>query len=337
MTPETRQTVATLGVVGAFAAVVGLLFLWAGNRTTAPEARPSSSATSATSAGQAATPTAAPTEVVIDTSAGYRLARAAEKALQKICQPGEVDTTFNVVSYNIHSAHGHRGASLDRIAAAIRALHADIVLLQEVDSGRANTGRVNQPEALAARLDMVSAYGANGRLDGGWIGNAILTRYPLVSAKNAPLPNDGRRQPRGLLHAVLDVNGIEVSVFDNHLDFHSDSLKARQMQYAARLIATDTRPGIVGGDLNSFPGSGAAAAARSVAHDPFPLVGKGSSATSPADRPRSRIDYVLHRGPGLTPVVTSVPPVLLSDHRPVFAAYRLTGQRACTPAQTIPK
>lgn len=321
MTPEKRQTLATLAVVLVLLLpIVGLVAIRA---LSGPE-KPGS----ITGDG----PTAAPTEVVIDTSEGYLLARKAEELLHKTCVPGQVDTTFNVVSFNIHSGHGRRGASLDRIAAAIRALHADIVLLQEVDSGRAKSGRVNQPEALAARLDMVSAYGGNARLDGGWIGNAILTRYPLVSAKNAPLPNAARRQPRGLLHAVVNVDGIEVSVYDNHLDFHGDSLKARQMEYAAKLIAVDARPGIVGGDLNSFPASGAATAARSVAQDPFPLVGKGSSATSPADRPRSRIDYVLHRGPGLTPLVTSVPPVLLSDHRPVFASYRLTGEKSCTPA-----
>lgn len=323
MTPEKRQTLATLAVVLVLLVPVAVLLVVRG--LSGPE-KPGD-APHASSAPT--TPSMAPTEVVIDTSDGYRLARKVEKALQKPCQPGLVDTTFNVVSFNIHSGHGRRGASLDRIAAAIRELHADVVLLQEVDSGRARTGRVNQPEALAARLDMVSAYGGNARLDGGSIGNAILTRYPLVSAVNEPLPNGKGRQPRGLLHAVVDVAGIEVSIYDNHLDFHGDSLKARQMQHAATLIAPDPRPGVIGGDLNSFPASAAVAAARSVAQDPFPVVGRGSSATSPADRPRARIDYVLHRGPGLVPLVTTVPPVLLSDHRPVFAAFRLTGTKAC--------
>jgi endonuclease/exonuclease/phosphatase family metal-dependent hydrolase len=325
VTAETRQTFITAGVVALIGVFITVLLLVTRGHSRAPDAPPGSDGPTAASQ----TPAPAPTEVVIDKSDGYALARKAEEILQKSCLPGPVDTTFNVVTYNIHSGHGHSGASLDRIADALRSLHADIVLLQEVDSGRSRTGRVNQPEALAARLDMVSAYGGNARLDGGVIGNAILTRYPLVSAKNSPLPNADGRQPRGLLHAVLKVDGIEVSVFDNHLDFHSDALKARQMAHAAQLIAADPLPGIVGGDLNSFPGSGAAAAARSVAQDPFPLVGRGSSATSPADRPRSRIDYLLHRGTGLTPLVTTVPPVLLSDHRPVFASYRLTGQRTC--------
>lgn len=331
VTPETRQTAATLGIVGALALVIGALFLVIGPKSDAPRgpAAPESET------GSASPEEAVPTEVVIDTSEGYLLARRAEEILAKTCVPGPSETTFTVVSFNIHSGRGRTGASLDRIAESIRALRADVVLLQEVDRGRAKSGKVDQPAALAARLDMASAFGANARLDSGVIGNAILTRFPLVSARNSRLPNADDRQPRGLLHAVITIGGIEVSVFNNHLDFHSDALKARQMQRAAQLIAPDARPGIVGGDLNAFPASGAVAAARAVAQDPFPLVGRGSSATSPAERPRSRIDYILHRGPGLTPLATSVPPVLLSDHRPVVATYHLTGQKQC-PAGPAP-
>ncbi len=330
MTPEKRQSLITVGVVGVLALIVAVLLVV--TRGSDPATRPATGVSDDnTDAGEAV-----PAEVAIDQSPGYILARKAEEVLQKTCRPGAVDTTFNVVSFNIHSGHGRRGASLARIAAAIKELKADVVLLQEVDRGRSNSGGVDQPAYLAGQLDMVSAYGANARLHGGLIGNAILTRYPLVSAKNSPLPNAGGRQPRGQLHAVINVDGIEVSIFNHHLDFHGDSLKARQMQSAARLISLDVRPGIVGGDFNAFPASAAAGAARSVAQDPFPMVGKGSAATSPENRPRSRIDYVLHRGPGLTPLVTTVPPVLLSDHRPVFAAYRLTGERACTPPTSAP-
>ena len=331
MTPEQRQSAATLGIVGTLVLVVGVLFLAIGLKTDTPRGPGGPDATT----GSASPQEAVPTEVVIDTPQGYLLARRAEEILKKTCVPGPAETTFTVVSFNIHSGHGRKGASLDRIAEAIRALRADVVLLQEVDRGRAKSGKVDQPAALAARLDMASAYGANARLDSGVIGNAILTRFPLVSARNSRLPNASGRQPRGLLHAVLTIDGIDVSVFNHHLDFHGDALKARQMQRAAELIAPDERPGIVGGDLNAFPASGAVAAARAIAQDPFPLVGQGSAATSPAERPRSRIDYILHRGPGLTPLATSVPAVVLSDHRPVVATYHLTGQRTC-PASPAP-
>lgn len=313
---------ATVSIVGVLALVVGLLFAWSATRPSAPGAGTATPPSS--SAENSETPS-----VVIATPDAWALARAAERKATEHCLPGEVAVRFTAVSFNIKSGHGRRGASLARIAQQIEALEADVVLLQEVDRHRAATGYVDQPEALATQLGMVSAFGANVRNGSQEYGVAILSRYPIVSAQNSPLPNARGRQPRGLLHAVLDVDGVEVSVFNTHLDFHADNLKGVQMGRAAQIIAEDTRPGLVGGDLNAFPGSAAVRAALSVTHDPFATVGHGSAATSPAHAPRSRIDYLLHRGPGLTPLATVVPRVLLSDHLPVLADYELRGMRTC--------
>lgn len=326
VTPEKRQTVATLGIVGALALVIGALFLAVGNKEVEP-------------LPPGATPTgAAPSDnVVVATPPGLDIPDV-EKYLRENCIAQPVSEQFVAVSYNIKSAHAYRGSSLARIAASLKEMDPAIVLLQEVDKNRSGSGHVDQPAYLAKALGMTYAYGVNVRRGSQEYGTAVLSRYPIVpgTGSNAPLPNARGRQPRGLLHIVVNVRGLELSIFNTHLDFHGDSLKAAQMRRAAQLIAADPRPRLVGGDLNARPGSAAVAAARSVADDPFPLVGRGSADTSPGNRPRSRIDYLFHRGTavtGLTALEADVPAVGLSDHRPVRVAYQLTGTPVCAPKQ----
>lgn len=327
VTPEKRQTLATLGIVGALALVIGALFLAVGNKDVEP-LPPGATPTTAPT-------TAAPTDsVVVATPPGLDIPDV-EKYLRENCVAQPVEEKFVAVSYNIKSGHAYRGSSLARIAASLKEMDPAIVLLQEVDKNRSGSGHVDQPAYLAKALGMTYAYGVNVRRGSQQYGTAVLSSYPIVpgTGSNAPLPNAAGRQPRGLLHIVVNVRGLELSVFNTHLDFHGDSLKAAQMRRAAQLIAADTRPRLVGGDLNAPPGSAAVAAARNVADDPFPLVGRGSADTSPGNAPRSRIDYLFHRGAGLTALAADVPAVALSDHRPVRVAYQLTGTPTCAAQQ----
>ena len=55
------------------------------------------------------------------------------------------------------------------------------------------------------------------RLYGGAYGIALLSRYPLQSLEQYPLPVPRGAEPRTLAHAVLDVDGREVSVYVTHL------------------------------------------------------------------------------------------------------------------------
>jgi endonuclease/exonuclease/phosphatase family metal-dependent hydrolase len=306
---------ATLGVVGALAVVIAGLFLAAGNKP-GDHAKPGPGAKGPTD------------NVVVATPSGLDIPDLS-KYLGKDCVPQQVRTQLVAVSYNIHSANAHRGASLARIGTSLAEMKADVVLLQEVDRHRAKSGYADQPAVLAKALGMTYAYGVNVRVGSQEYGTAILSRFPIISGENTPLPNASGRQPRGLLHAVISVEGIELSVFNTHLDFHGGSLKGTQMKRAAALIATDTRPRLVGGDLNSKPGSVAVAAAHSVADDPFATVARTSANTSPENSPRSRIDYLFQRGNGLRPLGADVPAVALSDHRPVRVAYELSGLTTC--------
>ena len=246
-----------------------------------------------------------------------------------LCPSLTVSHPLVVVSFNIHSAQDGNRTDLGRITQELRAWKADVVLLQEVDSGRRGTGFVEQARALAEALDMSWVYGPNQqRPDGGPIGNAVLTKFPIKSSGNIRLPLAGGKQHRGLLHAVLDVEGNEVSVYSTHFDHISGRARVAQARVAAQQVTRDDRPTILGGDLNAPAGSAPLQVLRAAGLGDAWAVGEGSGLTAPAHRPRSRIDFLLHDA-WIVPKQAVVLASSVSDHRAVWARMELREEVDC--------
>lgn len=211
------------------------------------------------------------------------------------------------------------------------------MLLQEVDRGRAWTGRVDMPAVLAEHLGSTWTFGANTRRSPtNELGNATLSRFPITDSRNVPLPGPPGTQPRGLLAATIDVGGTEVSVYNTHLENTSRAARLVQMRVVARVLADDQRPTILGGDLNSGPDSPVLATARRVASDTWPEAGLGPGYTHSARAPRVRIDYLMYDDGGdtdLEPVDAVVLRSAVSDHWALRADYRLVTDsgEVCVP------
>src|SRR4051812_17705775 len=109
---------------------------------------------------------------------------------------GKAGLKLRVPSYNIHQGltiH-RRQIALSMLKEAIKSLKADIVLLQEVagiqgaGSAREKAAAAKsggglssfQLEALADEIWPYYAYGRNAVFSGGFHGNAILSKYPIV-------------------------------------------------------------------------------------------------------------------------------------------------------------
>lgn len=152
---------------------------------------------------------------------------------------------------------------LDVIAAAVRALDADVVLLQEVENQRCL-------DALRARLGdayPTAILGETGRPAS--IDVAVLARDPMVSwrgHRGVPFERpDGRRGTfaRELLEVHLDHAGRRVVVFAAHFrskvrddpgQRHGEALAARRIVTARGDELPDALV-VLGGDLNDTPGS----------------------------------------------------------------------------------
>ncbi|WP_435770650.1 endonuclease/exonuclease/phosphatase family protein, partial [Nocardioides sp. SYSU DS0651] len=247
-----------------------------------------------------------------------------------LCPDLEVQHPITVLAFNIHGGltHGRR-VELDRVAREIRAWNADVVLLQEVDDHRRRSGFARQAQVLGGLTDLSWVYGPNHRRpDGGPIGNAILTRHEVKDWQNILLPRAGGKEQRGLLHAVLDVDGVEISVYSTHFDHRSSAARKAQARAAVAQIRKDGRPTILGGDLNATSGSDTLRTLRSIGLGDAWAVGEGPGHTAPARRPRHRIDFVLHDG-WFTPVQSAVLYSAVSDHRAVWTRLELREEIGC--------
>jgi endonuclease/exonuclease/phosphatase family metal-dependent hydrolase len=231
----------------------------------------------------------------------------------------------HVLQFNIHYGVSRFGPiGIADIAAEIRAWHPDIVSLNEVDSDAARSGRTDEASYLAKATGMYDVFGANlVQSDGHRFGNAILSRYPVRESANVHLPRTKGSEPRGLLHAVLRVEGRTVDFYSVHLTQGASSgLPQRivQAQAITRILATSHRPTILAGDLNSRPGTLPVRILRGYLLDAQEQAGTGNGDTVPAGAPVNRIDYVLydnHFRP--TPGGTQVLPSSSSDHRAVLS------------------
>jgi endonuclease/exonuclease/phosphatase family metal-dependent hydrolase len=249
------------------------------------------------------------------------------------CVPGS-DTTLRVVTFNIHSGLGPRGLNLEQVAREIESWDPDVVLLQEVDLFRRHSQGIDEAAWFGSRLGMSHSSGMNSSFGGrAQIGNATLSRFPIVEEANTYLPN----QPglpnavrRGLLRTSIEVGESVVSIYNTHLQPAYERLKLSQMQAVVRSLAADPDPKILGGDFNAVASSQVMGVARPFLTDVWDVVGAGPDGTSPGAH-RARIDHLLYSSP-LVPEEARTIESAVSDHRAVGATFTLPGDgEVCVP------
>src|SRR5215475_1415189 len=164
---------------------------------------------------------------------------------------------IRVATYNIHKCRGmNRRTDVDRIAAVIHDLRADVVALQEVVDVRDGKAEHDQVRRLAATLPQYHPYfGENRELYGGTYGNLTLSRFPLKACVNYDV-TWRHRERRGCLRTdVALADGTILHVFNVHL---GTSFLERRHQ-ARRLLSDEVLnraefagPRIVVGDFNEW-------------------------------------------------------------------------------------
>jgi endonuclease/exonuclease/phosphatase family metal-dependent hydrolase len=264
----------------------------------------------------------------------FRRAPKAPEAPPKIKCVSQEDVTLNVLTFNIHSALAPNGGlNLEQVAREIESWDPDIVLMQEIDRFRHHSGGIDQPAWFADRLGMEYSYGPNESPGNGQIGNATLSRFPIVDETNTHLPDQpGLRDAlqRGVLRTSIKVGETVVSIYNTHLQPAYDSLKLAQMQVVGRLLAADSRPKVLGGDFNAVSTSQVMSVAGQYLDDVWDSVGTGPEGTSP-NAHKARIDHVLYSSPFVPSVARTIESAV-SDHRAVGATLTLPGDgEVCVP------
>jgi len=243
-----------------------------------------------------------------------------------------MSATLRVATYNIHKGVQGLGPvrrlEIHNIGHAVEQLDADIVCLQEVRKLHRREERyftrwpeLPQAEFLAPE-GYEAVYKTNATTRHGEHGNALLSRWPIVSHGHEDM-SDHRFEQRGLLHVKVQVEKKAVNVIVLHLGLIAGS-RVRQIEQMGRYLEREIpkrEPLIVAGDLNDW-GAKLRPAMNALGLKDF--LGE-RLATYPARLPLAQLDYVYARG--LKPVGVEIPKGRIwwrmSDHLPLIAEFKL--------------
>lgn len=233
---------------------------------------------------------------------------------------------FRVLTYNIHHGEGTDGRlDPERLAQVIHESKADLVALQEVDRGVARTQGRDLPAELAQLTGLTALFANNYSVQGGEYGNAILTRFPVQRWTHLRFQPVRPGETRGLIQAVVDVEGTEVAFLNTHLDHRPGDVdrlaSAEEILTAAAVFGK--MPLVLCGDFNDLPGSRLDVRLSESFRDAWRKVGVGDGSTSPTGDLKRRIDYVWLRGP-VEATAAEVIPGTASDHAALRVSLRLT-------------
>ena len=234
--------------------------------------------------------------------------------------PPAAGDSFCVATYNIHYGYDtYWHLSLEEQARTIEASGADVVMLQEVDTGRPTSYMIDNALWLARRLDMREVY--RPTLEH-LTGIALLSRFPILDTDASLLPSE--LEQTGIIWAELDIGGEPVNAFAIWMGLEPEE-RARQLDAALPFIEAHPGPAAFGGDFNSTPDSPVYVRIEDAGFgDPFVALDLGSPPTDPAIDPDKRIDFVWLRE--LVPLDARVLDSTASDHRLVVTEAGLPGR-----------
>jgi endonuclease/exonuclease/phosphatase family metal-dependent hydrolase len=250
-----------------------------------------------------------------------------------------------VVSFNIlhgHSLHDDR-VDVDRFAAAIGELDADILALQEVDCDQPRSANTDLTAVAAEAMGAVDSRfvaALSGTPGLTWMaatgdeqpgsaayGIALLSRYPVRSWQTLRLPRVSfriptylpgprkfavvREEPRVAMAALIETPLGAVTVANTHLSF-VPGLNVLQLRRLRRDLAALSGPVLLAGDLNlTGPHPGRITGYRALCHQ----------STFPIDAPTQQLDHLLANRHFGDQAVCSTRRLPISDHRALIADF----------------
>ena len=130
---------------------------------------------------------------------------------------GSQATPLRVVTYNVHRCFGTDGRrDAHRVARVLRQMEPDLVALQEVDTSLDRRTTLGQLRVLAHATGLEPVNGPTMERDGGYYGNAMLTRFPVREVRRVDLSVAGY-EPRGALDVEVEFGGRSLRVVATHL------------------------------------------------------------------------------------------------------------------------
>lgn len=250
---------------------------------------------------------------------------------------------IKILSYNIHKGFDWVGKKLiiQKIKQAIIDCRADLVFLQEIvgenkshEEQLEDWPKGSQLEYLADTIWPEYAYAKNAIYTEGHYGNAILSKFPILTWDKQDISTN-RWEQRGLLYCNIEIPACNFSNFNDKRILHAYCLhldlfhKGRKKQYQAlyNRIKQEVQMGepvIVAGDFNDWNKK-----SKDIFEDGLQMrevfkTLKGDYAkTFPAKLPILQLDRIYSKNLELQggSIYHREPWKDLSDHAPLYAEF----------------
>lgn len=217
--------------------------------------------------------------------------------------------TLRIATFNIHKGMSGFNArlALHGQRDLIRKLHADIVFLQEVRDEHIKHSRrfhnwpeSGQAEFLADSVWPDYAYGKNSVYPAGHHGNALLSKYPILSTTNEDISAHASEQ-RGMLHCEIRIPGWEhdLHCICVHLGLFARWRRQQLLALRRRIetLVPPQAPLIIAGDFNDWHMKAGNALTEGLhLKEVFEHVTGKPALSFPALLPMFRLDRIYVRG-----------------------------------------
>ncbi len=241
-------------------------------------------------------------------------------------------------TYNIHRCIGADGRyDPGRIALVLEELDADLIGLQEVDSRLAAPGGCDQLSYLAGRLGFNVVAGLNIVCRRGHYGNALLSRWPILTSRLIDLSAAGR-EPRGGIDAVVAMpeaaGGGRLRAIVTHFGLRGWERRRQIGSLLQHISDPGARPLLLMGDFNEWVRFGPVS--RGLGDT---LACDGHVGSFPARWPLLPLDRICARSLALVggPARHASPTArVASDHLPVKAVFMLPARASSSRSVAMP-
>lgn len=163
---------------------------------------------------------------------------------------------IKIMTFNINHGEDSRGSyGLKEIIEIIRRESPDFVTINDIDSKAVRTYREDQARKIAGNLGMYFTFGKTTALEGGWNGNAILSKYPLKYAENRFYKNRHEPENQALLYGVFAAGEQEIHIFTTELAEDKETAEKQSHEIVDRIMDVMSKgavnsPVLLAGSLN---------------------------------------------------------------------------------------
>lgn len=245
---------------------------------------------------------------------------------------------LKILTWNIHKGFsiGNRRLIISEAREAMRATGADVIFLQEVQGEHQVFAKEHPDWPKSAQFEYLAdtvwhhhAYGKNAVYDEGHHGNAILSKYPIVSWHNLDLTLH-RKEMRGLLHAQIEIpaSGKRLHLFNTHINLlhmHRIQQVTKICDYISQNLPHSEQL-LLAGDFNDWTTQLTAPLCQKLDMDEiYSHLHGHHGKTFPCFFPVLSLDRMFYRHlkPVQAMVLADGPWRRLSDHLPIYAEIEL--------------